>query len=56
MTDKDLAQMYLNVKRAPSDSGIYQAIKVHAQACGLIAFVANVHPDDVALAVKREIK
>jgi len=52
MTDKDLSDMYWNVKRENKEGTITEAIKTHAQACGLVAFAANIHPDRVARAVR----
>lgn len=45
------ADLYWSVKREPDEGTATAAIKVHAQACGLVAFVLNVHPDAIARAV-----
>jgi hypothetical protein len=51
MTDVALARMYYLVKREPLEGTISEATKVHAQACGFVAYVADLTPDQVALAV-----
>jgi hypothetical protein len=45
------AEMYKDVIRKPRDGSISEAIKVHAQACGFVAYAFDVHPDRVARAV-----
>lgn len=47
-----LAEMYHRVKRRPKDGSLASAIRVHAQACGLVAYVFDIHPDGVAEAVR----
>ena len=44
-------EMYNDVKRKPRDGSLDEAIKVHAQACGFVAYAYDVHPDRVARAV-----
>jgi isochorismate hydrolase len=46
-----MAEMYWRVKRSPEEGSVSAAISCHAQACGIVAFVSNVHPDNVARAV-----
>lgn len=50
--DQMMATMYRSVRRKPAEGTAMAAIKVHAQACGLVAYVFNVHPDAVARAVR----
>jgi hypothetical protein len=45
------AEMYKDVIREPRDGSVSEAIKVHAQACGFVAYAFDVHPDRVAQAV-----
>lgn len=49
---RNLARMYHDVHKAPEEGSIEAAVRRHAQACGLVAYVMNVHPDKVAQAVK----
>ena len=51
-----LAELYAKVKRIPREGSLSEAIKVHSQACGLVAYVFDVHPDVVARAVQHEMK
>lgn len=53
MTDSELmARVYWRVKRhTPESTSLPGAIRDHAQACGVIAFLFDVHPDTVARAV-----
>jgi hypothetical protein len=46
--------MYRRVKRKPKEGTINDAIKCHSQACGLVAFAFDVHPDEVARDVAKE--
>ena len=43
----ELAAAYERVKRASVDYSLSEAIRHHSQACGLVAFVFDVHPDRV---------
>lgn len=52
MTDREICQMYRRVKREPEEGTVSAAIVVHAQACGLIAYVLGMHPDAVARVVR----
>ena len=47
-----MAGMYWKVKREPVENSLSEAIRHHAQACGHIAYLLNVHPDRVAEAVR----
>lgn len=49
-----IAEAYKTCKRDPVDGSLAEAIKVHAQACGVVAYVFNLHPDKVAEIVKEE--
>lgn len=51
MNADKLAALYDLVKREPNEGTLAPAIKAHAQACGLVAYICDVHPDDVAQAV-----
>ena len=48
----EMADLYERVKRPPRDGSISAASTVHAQACGFVAWVFDVHPDRVAEAVR----
>ena len=48
----EMVDLYERVKRSPRDGSISAAITVHAQACGFVAWVFDVHPDRVAEAVR----
>lgn len=48
----DWVWLYHRSRRKPEDGSVSAAIRVHAQACGLVAFVYDVHPDRVAEAVR----
>ena len=52
MTSEECAKLYWQVKREPKEGTIRDAITAHAQACGFVAYVADVHPDAVARAVR----
>jgi hypothetical protein len=45
-------EMYNRIKRPVRDGSLHEAIKAHAQACGFVAYVFDVHPDEVAEAVR----
>jgi hypothetical protein len=45
-------EMYNDVKRTTNYGSLANAIKAHAQACGFVAYAFDIHPDEVALAVK----
>lgn len=40
--------LYWRIKRKPEEGTLEPAIRTHAQACGMIAFLFNLHPDHVA--------
>ena len=44
-------ELYRRVKRDPREGTITDAITVHAQACGFVAWLMNVHPDAIAAAL-----
>jgi hypothetical protein len=46
-----MAAMYQRVRRQPKEGTITAAILVHSQACGLVAYAYDVHPDAVARVV-----
>lgn len=46
-----MVAMYRTVKREPDEGTASAAIRVHAQACGFVAYAFNVHPDYVARCV-----
>ena len=48
-----MADLYERVKRPCAEGSLSEAITLHSQACGLVAYVFNVHPDDVAVAVQQ---
>lgn len=50
-----MAALYYRVKREPLDGSISAAIRVHAQACGFVAYVFDTHPDRVAEAVRDDL-
>ena len=52
-SDRALAEMYAEVRKEPKEGTISEAIKCHSQACGLVAYAFDVHPDSVALAIER---
>ena len=54
MTDSELmARVYHRIKRhSPEGGSLAGAIRDHSQACGIIAYLFDVHPDTVARAVK----
>ena len=54
MTDSELmARLYHRIKRySPEGGAPAGAIRDHSQACGIIAYLFDVHPDTVARAVK----
>jgi hypothetical protein len=55
VTDRQLlAECYRRVKREPKEGTIAEALLEHAQACGLVAYVLGVHPDEVAKAAATE--
>jgi hypothetical protein len=45
-----IIELYYRIKREP-DGSLGDAIKAHAQACGFIAFLLDLHPDRVAEAI-----
>ena len=47
----EMAAMYARVVRKPVEGTAGAAVKVHAQACGFVAYAFDVHPDEVARAV-----
>ena len=49
-------EMYNDVKRKPRDGSLAEAVKVHAQACGFVAYAFDVHPDRVAQAVADQVQ
>lgn len=51
MARVDMASLYRAVKREPKEGTIGEAVKCHAQACGFVAYIADVHPDEVARVV-----
>lgn len=51
-----LGDMYERIKRKPCDGSLAEAIKVHSQACGFLAYVFDLHPDVVARAVRDYIQ
>jgi hypothetical protein len=51
--DELIRALYRRVKRTPEEGTFEPAVRTHAQACGLIAFLLNVHPDVVARIVAR---
>lgn len=55
MADALLAEMYRRVKRKPREGTITDAVRCHAQACGLVAYCFDVHPDRVAEAVSARL-
>lgn len=52
--DQYLARLYWNVWRAPAEGTITAGIAAHAAACGLVSYVADRHPEAVAMAVMAE--
>ncbi len=52
VTSHAFQEMYDRVKRPVREGSLHEAIKMHAQACGLVAYVYDVHPDEVAEAVR----
>ena len=50
----EMASLYALVKRPARDYSLTEAIRRHAQACGFVAYVYDVHPDRVAEAVKED--
>lgn len=50
--DAEMVALYRRIKRRPKEGTLFEAIKCHAQACGFVAYVFDVHPDRVAEAVK----
>lgn len=51
----EMASLYYRVKRDPKEGTLADAIRVHAQACGFVAYVFDVHPDRVAEAVRDDM-
>ena len=43
-----IAALYWRIKRSPEEGTLAPAIRAHAQACGLIAYLFDIHPDEVA--------
>jgi len=56
MTDGTIVDLYEITKRKPRDGSLSEAIKVHAQACGYVAYALDLHPDRVAEAVAESQK
>lgn len=50
-----MVDLYFRVRRKPKEGSLAEAIRCHAQACGFVAFTFDVHPDDVARAVKDQL-
>jgi hypothetical protein len=46
-----IAWLYRAIKRKPTEGTLAPAIKAHSQACGLVAHLLDLHPDEVAEAV-----
>lgn len=46
-----MVALYHETRRAPDEGTATAAILAHAQACGLVAYLLDVHPDRVARAV-----
>ena len=51
LLEREMKSVYGRAKRKPVDGSMREAVKCHAQACGFVAFVFDVHPDVVAKAV-----
>jgi hypothetical protein len=50
-SEEAIQAAYERLIRHAEDGTPGEAIKVHAQVCGLLAYALNVHPDEVAWAV-----
>lgn len=54
MTDDEFfAALYWRLKRRPNEGTLAPAIKAHSQACGIIAYLFDMTPDEVARIVSR---
>lgn len=52
MTRGQLAAIYHRVRRKPREGTMNDAIRCHTQACGVVSYVFDCHPDEVARAVR----
>jgi len=48
------ADLYARIKRKPGEGTASEAMKCHSQACGMVAFMLDIHPDAVAGAVAKQ--
>jgi hypothetical protein len=49
--EEEMVAMFYRVRREPLEGTAIAACRVHAQACGFVAYSFDVHPDHVAQAV-----